>query len=262
MRVLCNDAAQHGGSEMTDWWAGASRAIGRHLRREVHQCRSELARLSAAERKPMSIMSAVAWSTSLVVLGNAVVIAGRRWGHSDLITLAAIPTMGLAGASLLRRRGWSWRDLGVRPLAPDPPARLPNGLLFAMFAVGLVFALVGVLSFTAGTALSVVRVLIGTAGGEELVHRGVVLGAWASTPVRGRWIVAANMVTFGMWHIASATPCTGFRWWEVAIPTAGAAIFLWARLRFRSLLAPIALHAGGNMPGAVLEGPLSCAVAG
>ena len=91
--------------------------------------------------------------------------------------------------------------------------------------------------------LHLVRVLVGTALGEELVHRGVLIATWSSTSVRARGVVLANVVAFGAWHVASAWHADGFEPREIAPPAGGAVLFLWARLRFRSVLAPAAGHA-------------------
>ncbi len=97
------------------------------------------------------------------------------------------------------------------------------------------------------TRLRIVRLLIGTAAGEEIIFRGVVLGAWTSTTVRGRWVLVVNMATFALWHVAGAFDGGTFHWLHVAFPGIAASLLLWSRLRCRSLIAPIALHAAANM---------------
>ncbi len=224
------------------------RGVVAWLQREYRLCRSELDRLRALPDRRVSVVGAVGASALVAVLGNAVVLAGRRWnGQSEWITLVGVPAIGLAGAAMLSRRGWTRRDLGFRWLSADPPTWFTHG---AVTLAVLVAATSGVIGKIVGgdlPAVELVRLLVATALGEELVHRGVVLGVWASTTVVGRWVVVANMGTFALWHVASATHRSGFRWWEVAGPGVLATILLWGRLRSRSIVAPAAVHAAPNM---------------
>lgn len=232
-------------------WPGAVRRAARF---ELEQCRAELDRLRvrAGVRVPVGV--AVGVSALAVAWGNGTVVAGRRLGNDEIVTLVAVPALAIAGVAALRRAGWAWRELGFRWPSAERPRAQPLGWLLAASAVAVGGAIVGAATGGGDTRLAVVRLLVGTAAGEEVVHRGVLLALWAATPASAGAVVAANMVTFGAWHVAAATHADGFRWWELAVPAATAILLLWARLRFRSVLAPVAFHAGGNMPGLVASG--------
>lgn len=218
------------------------------VRHEYRQCREELDRLRGLPHRRMPVVGAIGTSVLVAALGNAVVGAGRRWkAASEWITLLGVPAIGFVGAAVLLCRGWGRRDLGFQWPAADPPRRFAHGVIVLAVAVATAFGIIGRITGEDVPVFDVVRLLVGTAFGEELVHRGVVLGVWVSTAVRGRWIVLANMVTFALWHVAVATPPSGFRWWEVAGPGALALILLWGRLRSRSVAAPTSFHAGSNM---------------
>ncbi|MCA1702096.1 MAG: CPBP family intramembrane metalloprotease [Actinobacteria bacterium] len=168
-------------------------------------------------RCPSSVRSApqCSWRSS----ATAVVVAGRRWnGQSEWITLVGVPAIGLAGAAVLWRRGWSRRDLSFRWPAVDPPRWFAQGAVVLAVALAAASGIIAKISGEELPAVEVVRLLVGTAFGEEFVHRAVVLGVWASTTVRSRWVVVANMGTFALWHVAGASHRSGFRWWEVAGP--------------------------------------------
>lgn len=224
------------------------RGIAAWIGREYQLCRSELDRLRALPHRSLSALGAVGASALVAAFGNAIVVSGRRWdGEGEWFTLLGVPAIGLAGAALLWRCGWTWRDLGFRWPVVDPPRWFTHGAV-ALAVTGA--AASGVIGKIAGEdlpAVEVARLLVGTALGEELVHRSVVLGVWASTTVAGRWIVVANMGTFALWHLASATHQSGFRWWEVVGPGVLALVLLWGRLRSRSIVAPAAFHAAPNM---------------
>ncbi len=229
---------------------GIVRAAVAWVQREYRPCRAELDRLRGLPHRPVPVVGAVGASVLVAALGNVVVVAGRRWnGQSEWITLVGVPAIGLAGAAVLWRRGSSWRDLGFRWPAVDPPRWFAQGAVALAVAVAAASGIIGKMTGEELPAVEVVRLFVGTAFGEELVHRGVVLGVWASTTVRGRWVVVANLVTFALWHVAGATHRSGFRWWEVAGPGVLALVLLWGRLRCRSIVAPAAFHAAPNMAG-------------
>ena len=71
---------------------------------------------------------------------------------------------------------------------------------------------------------------------------------WASTTVAAGYVVAANVVLFGPWHLAGAT-CDGLHPEEVIGPAALAGPLVWLRLRFASIFAPMAFHAAANIGG-------------
>lgn len=216
--------------------------------REYRLCRSELDRLRNLSHRPASVVGAIGASGVVVALGNAVVLAGGRWeAQREWFTLLGVPAIAVAGTALLARRGWARRDLGLRWPAVDPPRRFTYGVLAVAVTVSTASGLIGRITGEDVPALGLTRLLLGTALGEELVHRGVVLGVWTATPVAGGWVVVANMGTFALWHLASATHGGDFRWWEVAGPGALAILLLWARLRTGSIVAPAAFHAASNM---------------
>ena len=215
--------------------------------REQSTCRAELAAIRRAGSST-SAVGAVAWSLAAIGWGNAVVLAGRRLGHDQWITLIAVPLFGLAGWWRLRGRGFACRAIGVQPPRPDHTPFLTALMVVATVFAGIC-AIGGLATFGQDMrALRTIRTVVGTAFGEELVHRGVLLGVWASTGVTGRQVVAANMVVFGAWHVAGATG-DGFRPGEVIGPAALALPLVWLRLRFRTIFAPMAFHAATNLPG-------------
>jgi membrane protease YdiL (CAAX protease family) len=226
------------------------RAAVAWVQREYRPCRAEFHRLRGIPHRPVPVVGAVGASVFVAVLGNAVVVAGRRWNdQSEWITLVGVPAIGLAGVAVLLRRGWCRRDLGFRWPAVDPPSRFAHAAVALAVAVATASGIIRKITGADLPAVEVVRLLVGTAFGEELVHRGVVLGVWANTTVRGRWVVVANMSTFALWHVAAATHRSGFRWWEVAGPGGLTLVLLWGRLRNRSIVAPVGFHAATNIAG-------------
>jgi membrane protease YdiL (CAAX protease family) len=177
-----------------------------------------------------------------VLWGNGVVLAGRRYGADQWITVIGVPAFGGIGCWWLWRRGVPPSLTGLR----TPSGQNAGGLARGLQAVGLITGLATV----AGLAtfmhdlrgLRTIRSIAGTAFGEELIHRGVVLTMWAGAGVPARAVVAMNMVVFGLWHVAGAA-CDGFDFPQVLGPTVGAVLFVWLRLRFRSVFAPMAAHA-------------------
>lgn len=172
------------------------------------------------------------------------VLAGRRFGYDQWITLVGVPLYGVVGAWwLCRRRGVRASTIGLgRPQVNGVPI-VVTGLTVAAGLVAAVCAAVGLVTLDHDMrGLRTIRTLVGTAFGEELIHRGVLLTLWASTGVAAGWVLVANMVTFGLWHAVGATG-DGIHPWQVVWPTAGAVLFVWLRLRFRSIFAPMAAHA-------------------
>jgi len=221
-------------------------SVWRYMRAELRRCADEITRLRARPHAGLAPCRAVALSVVAALLGNAVVVADRLT-HSEWPTFVGVPLIVLTGAALLVRRGWRWRDLGWRRPAIDPPTRVVLGALLVGAAWASICAVAGMARGAPGTPGTIARILIATAGGEELLHRGVLLGAWLSTGVRARWIVAANAGTFGLWHVAGAFHDERFHVLDVIGPALGALPLLWMRLRSRTVLGPAALHAGVNM---------------
>jgi membrane protease YdiL (CAAX protease family) len=196
----------------------------------------------------------VVWSVVAVALGNLVVMAGRHYGHDQWMTLVAIPALGGLAAWRLHRKGCPWPAIGFRTPRADKACVLWVLVAQAVVVAAACFAL----GLWGGghdqRALRAVRTLFGTAFGEELIHRGVLVTVWANTGVRTRWVLLANMVAFGLWHAAGAV-CKGVHVGEVAGPMfLFAPPLLYMRLRFGSIFAPMAFHAASNMPG-VLQKP-------
>lgn len=217
------------------------------MRRELSLCRGELDRIRSLPHPLVSAPAAAAWSTVVVGFGNGVVTAGRKTGQHDLITLVAVPAAGAVSAGILRRVGWSAGGLGIRPVMGDRSAGLPWSIVGV--ATGLVIGkgLYLVVTGDGATRLGVVRLVIGTAAGEELLHRGVVLGLWSATQVGNTSVLVANLAGFGLWHVAGAFRNGRIAWWELAGPAMLGLMLVWARLRFRSVLPAALLHAAGNL---------------
>jgi membrane protease YdiL (CAAX protease family) len=201
---------------------------------------------------------AVFCSAATIAWGNGVVTLGRHYGADQWITLLAIPGFGVVGAFFLCRRGFSRQALGIRLPRADKACVLWVLVGQAVLAA-TVFAAIGL--WAGGheqRALRTVRTLVGTAVGEELIHRGVLVAVWASAGVGLGGVLLANMATFGLWHAAGAV-CEGTHFLkDVGGPGLLAApLLLYIRLRFGSIVAPMAFHAATNMPG-VLEKPDGC----
>ena len=220
----------------------------RYVAAEVRLLGTELDRLRR-DAPRTSVPVAAAATAAVVAYGNGVVWAGRRYGHREWITLVAVPALGAAGAIALRVRGWSAADMGIaRPALPD--RRLPRTLLFAGAVVVTGLAARVLLVGDGTRRLELARLVVGTAIGEELVHRGVVLALWSSAPVSRRVALAANVTAFGLWHVVGATKPDGFQPLDVLVPAlVGGPLFLWARLRFRSVAAPATFHGATNIWG-------------
>jgi membrane protease YdiL (CAAX protease family) len=227
-------------------------AVKAFVLREIGHCRSELERIRTETSRSTSLRAAVVWSVVAVVWGNLVVLAGRRYGHDQWITLIGVPAFGGVGCLWLWRRGFRWDTLGLRAPRTDH-APLLTGLTVMAAVIAGACALAGLLTFGHEMrGMRTIRTIVGTAFGEELIHRGVLLAVWATTGASAWIVVVMNMVVFGAWHLAGAT-CDGFHGWQVFWPTVGAVLFVWLRLRFGSIFAPTAVHAL-NVTG-VLKSP-------
>jgi membrane protease YdiL (CAAX protease family) len=205
----------------------------------------ELARLRR-EVPPVSLREAAAASALVVAYGNAVVIVGRQFDEPLLATTIGVPLLGAVGIGWLRRRGTSWHDLGFRFPHEGVSSRARWILRCAatLAAGGVIARLV---LGDAENRVDLLRLLIGTALGEEIVHRSVVLALWCGTRLPARLVVAANAIVFGLWHVAGAVKPGGFQPIDVVLSTAGTLLFLWSRLHFRSVVAPALLHTSTNI---------------
>ena len=220
--------------------------------REIDQGLAELHRLRQLDGPRVPVAAALGASAFVMVFGNVVVLLGRRWFHAEWTTLVGVPALGLLGVLLLRLGGWTRHDLGFRWPVSDPRRPLSRWLFRTALFLALGCAALAPFAGESVTLLEVGRLLVGTAIGEEVVHRSAVLAAWAGTSLGARWVVAANVLTFALWHLAGANNETGFRWSEVIGPGVLTLPLLWARLRFRSVLAPAAFHGAVNMTGTLL----------
>lgn len=189
---------------------------------------------------------AAAATVALVAWGNGTVLLGRRLKAPDAVTLVALPALALGATALLLRKGWSREALGL--VRPRPGSQALQAVLVVASVATLVPAAV-VLAVDPSKRLTLVRLLIGTATGEELVHRSALLALWTASPASPTVTTTVSAAAFGAWHVAGAWDADGFHPLEVAGPAAFTMAFLWARLRYRSVAAPIVLHLVTNLPG-------------
>ena len=199
----------------------------------------------------MPLAVAALMTILLVIWGNAVVLVGRRLEAPDAVTLVAHPALALGVTLLLLRRGWRPVTLGLSSPDPQPDSR-PLRALLAVLAVTIGVTSAVVLALEPSKRLDVIRLLVGTAAGEELLHRSALLALWSSTSARPLLATAASSAGFGAWHLIGAFHGGTFHPLEVAVPAFGTLVFLWARLRYQSVVAPIVLHGVTNLPGIVL----------
>ena len=224
----------------------------RPVRAEIEHARRALRRLHRTTDAPGAPLALVVVVTVLLVLwGNAVVVAGRQLGGQNVLTLVAHGALALVVTTILLRRGWSRHALGLVPPRPDPDSRNLRLALTVVSVSGLVAA-AATLALDPAKRLDVVRLLVGTATGEEVLHRSALLALWTSSPVTPVITTVANVAAFAGWHVAGAFHDGRFHPLDVAVPAAGALVFLWARLRYRSVAAPIFVHLATNLPGIIL----------
>jgi membrane protease YdiL (CAAX protease family) len=201
------------------------------------------------------IVVAILASVAVIVWGNALVAVSRDVGgaRGEVVTLVLQPLAGLALVTACLRRGFTLGHLGLA--LPTRSATEPIRwlrrldvvlLLFVLVAVAMVAVEVVVASWRGDDLpLDIVRTLVGTGIGEELLHRSALLAVWTAA-VGPRTALVANMVTFGLFHVVVATKPTGFRWSEVAGPALLAVPLCIARWRTRSVVSPALGHAGVN----------------
>lgn len=200
-------------------------------------------------RVPLPVAGVV--TVLLVLWGNGVVLVGRHLDASDEVTLVAHPLLAIACTAILLQKGWRPGTLGFKRPLPEPASSRLR-LLFGALVVATLAAAAVVLALDPSKRLDVVRLLLGTAVGEEVLHRSALLAVWASTSAPPAVIMSVSVAAFGLWHLAGALHGDAFHPLEVAVPAAGTLVFLWARLRYRSVAAPIIVHIATNLPGIVL----------
>jgi membrane protease YdiL (CAAX protease family) len=221
---------------------------------ELGRCERELQRMMLRRPHQVPLSQAMLASAALIGWGNGVTFAGRRHHrHRETITTVAHATVAGLSAAALWNRGWTAEDLGIRVprvASPRPPVAY----------VGVGTAVVVPLFFNLGwrrgdveLRRSIWRLLVGTTLAEEVLHRGALLALWTASCQQRRCVVAANMLVFGLWHLVGAIEHGRLHPARVLIPAAGTSLFLWARLRSRSLILPWLLHISTNLPGLVVE---------
>jgi len=228
-------------------------------------------RSEAAATGPHPLVTAVAVTGVALVGGAAIPLLPRRVRPlANVLTAAA--ALGVA-----RRRGLDPTDLG------GAPGDMAHGARAGAAAAGLAAAMVvgsvaaprtrGLFADARVTEASraqaaydvLVRIPLTTALTEELLFRGVVLGAWrraVGTPAA----VAVSSFAFGLWHVlpaleshehnpagAGISARVGGRpvhvGGTVAATAAAGTLFATLRLGSRSVVAPVVAHAAVNQLG-------------
>jgi membrane protease YdiL (CAAX protease family) len=163
-----------------------------------------------------------------------------------------------------RAAGLSWRELGLGR------ADVASGVRWGLAAVAVVAGVVVLLwvvsrsqfeqsgvahDSTAERFLEpLVLIPLGTVLFEEVIFRGVLLGALLRWTDRG-WAIGASAVVFGLWHLPPALhDASGDGFWgglgvvggTIAFTTIAGGLFAWLRLRSDSLLAPVLAHIASN----------------
>jgi uncharacterized protein len=155
------------------------------------------------------------------------------------------------------RRGLHGDDLGLDRSAAGRSARVGGLLAAGIVAVVALLAAIGALPADPEVAgldggrvafRLLVAIPIGTAIGEELLFRGVLLAAWDRVLPPGRSAAVVSAL-FGLWHVVAEWQRTG----GVAlvggvVATAAVSLFVLCPLRRRtgSVVAPIVVHAATN----------------
>lgn len=177
---------------------------------------------------------------------------------SELLTLWVHPAAASTATACLLVSGWSLVELGLA--AP----RFDHTGVAAIILVALIVTIVGIFGVwsmtrrlaTTGDAtllLRVLRLLVGTALGEEVLFRSFLLAVWTATDASAMVSTVANMVTFGLWHVAGARGQGEIQVDEILVPAAGTLLFLWGRLLSSSIAIPWMLHAATNLAGWALR---------
>lgn len=165
-----------------------------------------------------------------------------------------------------RSAGLTWQELGLGK------SELAAGVRWGLLAAAIVGAVILLLVATSSgrshfedsgvaddsTAMRVLEPLviipIGTVLFEEVIFRGVLLGALLRTTTR-RIAIIASAVIFGLWHLPPAlgdasghsfAGAIGIVVGTIAATTAAGVAFAWLRVRSGSLLAPALAHVASN----------------
>jgi membrane protease YdiL (CAAX protease family) len=225
-----------------------------------HVIADERAAIQEGPAPRVSTPVAVGVTAGVVIAGNALVVLQRRAGGNlgGSLTTIVMPLLGTAGSVALIAAGWRRRDLGLafQPRRDLAGLRRPaSALAGTLSAASIATLLRGGRHDGISDGLTVVRVVVGTALGEELIHRGVLFALWAATGESTKTVAVANAVAFGAWHIMAATSETRHpRPARIVVPmVAGTALFLWARARSGSVFGSSLLHAATNLPFVLLR---------
>lgn len=180
-------------------------------------------------------------------------VVAPTWGRAPLVALSIV---GAGSLWWVARRTTSQHD--------SPPAA-ERALVVTLLPPIVVYAVVGVVLLATEQPSDahvgeVLRVVVVTAAGEELIYRGLLL-ALAMRVLGARAAVLATSCSFGLWHVGDALVATedapvvahvvgvvGV----VAATTVGGLVFAWSRIRTGSLVGPILLHTATNLPGIAL----------
>jgi membrane protease YdiL (CAAX protease family) len=187
----------------------------------------------------------------MVLYGNALVLAVEDCDHREVLTLGAQAALGTAAVVGCRLAGLRWVDLGLcRPNLADRRAGLLLGGAGSLVAGAVLVAWARRAACSTDTPVPMVlaRMLAGTAFGEELLFRGVLLALLLGARQDVHRVVTCQVACFTAWHVAGAGSLLG-----LLGPAAGAVLFLWARAHYESLVVPALLHATTNVPTWVLS---------
>jgi hypothetical protein len=223
----------------------------------LNRVRTEVESISRGPSPDVSVGVALALTGATIAWGNAVVLVTRNLSGDarNVLTTAAHPLFGVALCATMRMAGWRSADMGLTVPSratlsrlSRPAVSLAGGLIAA---AGSLFVLGGVNDEGTSARLSTLRLVLGTALGEELINRGALFALWSATGCSPQTVAVTNGLAFGAWHLAGVRS-QGWvgRASEVFVPAiAGTALFLWGRCRSKSITGSWALHLATNLPG-------------
>lgn len=199
-----------------------------------------------------SLVGATVGRVALLAAFLAGFVVAPTWGRVPLVVLS------VAGAATLL---WVAR----RTAEPTGRSSAEGALLVTLLPPVVVYAVVGIV-LLAGERPSdahvaeVVRVVLVTAIGEELIYRGLLL-ALATRVLGVTRAVIVTSVSFGLWHVGDALLASegsgpalqAVVVLAIVLATAvGGLAFSWSRIRTGSLAGPVLLHTATNLPGIAL----------
>lgn len=210
-------------------------------------------------------------SLGFVVAGSGASKAGATLGRAALVAaflagFVVAPTWGRLPLVMLSLVGAAslWWVSRRQEAHPDGRSSAESALLVTLLPPILVYAVVGVVLLaderpSEAHAWEVLRVVVVTATGEELIYRGLLLALAARTFGAGMAVVATS-VSFGLWHVGDAWDAVegSFLVQLAAVVVVvvgsgvGGVVFAWSRIRTGSLVGPILLHTATNLPGIAL----------